>query len=134
MEQDPSDWEFETRAIRTGHRRTAEGEHAAPLFLTSSYVFHSAAEAAARFAGTEPGNIYSRFTNPTVRAFEERLASLEGADACVATASGMAAILATCLGLLSAGDQVVCSRSVFGSALSHSGFCRICRIVYSCSQ
>ena len=117
MEQDPSDWEFETRAIRTGHRRTAEGEHAAPLFLTSSYVFHSAAEAAARFAGTEPGNIYSRFTNPTVRAFEERLASLEGADACVATASGMAAILATCLGLLSAGDQVVCSRSVFGSTV-----------------
>src|SRR5512139_2659192 len=111
MEHDPSDWEFETRAIRTGHRRTPEGEHAAPLFLTSSYVFRSAAEAAARFSGTEAGNIYSRFTNPTVRAFEERLASLEGGECCVATASGMAAILATCLGLLSAGDQVVCSRS-----------------------
>jgi O-succinylhomoserine sulfhydrylase len=117
MELEPNDWEFETRARRTGHRRTAEGEHAPPLFLTSSYVFGSAAEAAARFAGQGPGNIYSRFTNPTVRAFEERLASLEGGEACVATASGMAAILATCLGLLSAGDHVVCSRSVFGSTV-----------------
>lgn len=117
MDHDPSDWEFETRAIRTGHRRTPEGEHAAPVFLTSSYVFRTAAEAAARFSGAEAGNIYSRFTNPTVRAFEERLASLEGGECCVATASGMAAILATCLGLLSAGDQVVCSRSVFGSTV-----------------
>jgi len=117
MEHDPSDWEFETRAIRTGHRRTPEGEHAAPVFLTSSYVFRTAAEAAARFSGAEAGNIYSRFTNPTVRAFEERLASLEGGECCVATASGMAAILATCLGLLNAGDQVVCSRSVFGSTV-----------------
>jgi O-succinylhomoserine sulfhydrylase len=117
MEHDQSEWEFETRAIRTGHRRTPEGEHAAPVFLTSSYVFRSAAEAAARFSGAEAGNIYSRFTNPTVRAFEERLASLEGGESCVATASGMAAILATCLGLLSAGDQVVCSRSVFGSTV-----------------
>lgn len=117
MDHDPNDWEFETRAIRTGHRRTPEGEHAAPLFLTSSYVFRSAAEAAARFAGAESGNIYSRFTNPTVQAFEQRLASLEGGEACVATASGMAAILATCLGLLAAGDQVVCSRSVFGSTV-----------------
>ena len=117
MEHDPSDWELETRAIRTGHRRTPEGEHAPPLFLTSSFVFASAAEAAARFSGAAAGNIYSRFTNPTVRAFEERLASLEGAESCVATASGMAAILATCLGLLSAGDHVVCSRSVFGSTV-----------------
>jgi O-succinylhomoserine sulfhydrylase len=117
MDHDPSDWEFETRAIRTGHRRTPEGEHAAPVFLTSSYVFRTAAEAAARFSGAEAGNIYSRFTNPTVRAFEERLASLEGGECCVATASGMAAILATCLGLLSAGDQVICSRSVFGSTV-----------------
>ena len=117
MEHDPSDWELETRAIRAGHRRTPEGEHTQPLFLTSSYVFASAAEAAARFAGDEPGNIYSRFTNPTVRAFEERLASLEGGESCVATASGMAAILASCLGLLSAGDHVVCSRSVFGSTV-----------------
>ena len=117
MEHDPSDWELETRAIRTGHRRTPEGEHAPPLFLTSSFVFASAAEAAARFSGATGGNIYSRFTNPTVRAFEERLASLEGAESCVATASGMAAILATCLGLLSAGDHVVCSRSVFGSTV-----------------
>ena len=106
---------FATRAIRTGHRRTPEGEHAEPIFATSSFVFESAAEAAARFAGDTPGNIYSRFTNPTVRAFEERLASLEGGEACVATASGMSAILATCMGLLAAGDHIVSSRSVFGS-------------------
>lgn len=106
---------FATTAVRTGHRRTPEGEHSEPLFLTSSYVFSSAAEAAARFAGDEPGNIYSRFTNPTVQAFEARLAALEGGEACVATASGMSAILATCLGLLCAGDHLICSRSVFGS-------------------
>jgi O-succinylhomoserine sulfhydrylase len=104
-----------TRAIRTGHQRTAEGEHCEPIFPTSSFVFASAAEAAARFAGEQPGNIYSRFTNPTVRAFEERLAALEGGEACVATASGMAAILATCMGLLQAGDRILASRSLFGS-------------------
>jgi len=106
---------FSTRAIRVGHVRTAEGEHCEPIFATSSFVFSSAAEAAARFAGETPGNIYSRFTNPTVRAFEQRLATLEGGEACVATASGMAAILATCLGLLKTGDHIVSSRSIFGS-------------------
>lgn len=114
---DTTDWDRRTRAIRVGHRRTFEQEHSEPLFLTSSYVFRSAAEAAARFSGAEPGNIYSRFTNPTVRAFEERLASLEGGESCVATASGMSAILATCLGLLQSGDQVVCARQVFGSTV-----------------
>ena len=108
---------FDTLAVRAGQRRTGEGEHSEALFLTSSYVFRSAAEAAARFSGAEPGNIYSRFTNPTVRAFEERLASLEGGESCVATASGMSAILATCLGLLQSGDHVVCARQVFGSTV-----------------
>lgn len=108
-------WGLATRALRVGHVRTAEGEHAEPIFATSSFVFDSAAEAAARFAGDIPGNIYSRFTNPTVRAFEQRLAALEGGAACVATASGMSAILATCMGLLQAGDHIVSSRSVFGS-------------------
>jgi O-succinylhomoserine sulfhydrylase len=108
-------WGFSTRAIRTGHHRTPEGEHGEPIFPTSSFVFSSAAEAAARFNGDEPGNIYSRFTNPTVRNFEERLAALEGGERCVATASGMAAILATCMGLLQSGDHIVSSHSIFGS-------------------
>ena len=106
---------FDTLAVRAGQHRTAEQEHAEPIFPTSSYVFESAAAAAARFSGQEPGNIYSRFTNPTVRTFEERLAALEGGERCVATASGMSAIYATCAGLLSMGDHVVSSRSVFGS-------------------
>ncbi|MDF3032066.1 MAG: O-succinylhomoserine sulfhydrylase [Moraxellaceae bacterium] len=106
---------FDSLAVRAGHTRTGEGEHSEPMFLTSSFVFGSAAEAAARFGGSEPGNIYSRFTNPTVRTFEERLAALEGGERCVATSSGMAAILATCLGLLQAGDHVVSSRSIFGT-------------------
>ncbi|MBN2885987.1 MAG: O-succinylhomoserine sulfhydrylase [Chromatiaceae bacterium] len=106
---------FATRALRTGHARTPEGEHAEPIFATSSFVFASAAEAAARFAGEQPGNLYSRFTNPTVRAFEQRLAALEGGECAVATASGMAAILALCLGLLRAGDHILASRSLFGS-------------------
>ncbi|NNG14081.1 MAG: O-succinylhomoserine sulfhydrylase, partial [Gammaproteobacteria bacterium] len=100
---DNPEYQFNTRAVRAGQRRTAEGEHSEPIFTTSSYVFGSAAEAAARFSGDEQGNIYSRFTNPTVRTFEERLAALEGGERCVATASGMAAILATCLGLLKSG-------------------------------
>jgi len=106
---------FETLAVRAGHQRTGEGEHSEAIFPTSSYVFASAAEAAARFSGDQPGNIYSRFTNPTVRTFEQRLAALEGGQSCVATASGMAAILATCAGLLKAGDHVVSSRSIFGT-------------------
>ena len=109
------DWGLATRAIRVGHRRTAEDEHCEPIFTTSSFVFANAAEAASRFSGETPGNIYSRFTNPTVRAFEERLAAMEGGASCVATASGMSAILATCLGLLKAGDHIVSSRSIFGS-------------------
>ncbi|WJW76834.1 O-succinylhomoserine sulfhydrylase [Thiohalobacter sp. IOR34] len=115
MTQDFSKYRLATRAVRAGQRRTREGEHAEPIFTTSSYVFGSAQEAAARFAGEVPGNIYSRFTNPTVRTFEERLAALEGGACCVATASGMAAILATCLGLLKSGDHIVSSQSIFGS-------------------
>ncbi len=107
-----------TLAVRAGQIRTAEGEHAEPIFTTSSYVFASAAEAAARFDESVKGNIYSRFTNPTVRCFEERLAAMEGAAACVATASGMAAILATCMALMKAGDHIVCSDSVFGSTIA----------------
>ncbi|PZN33405.1 MAG: O-succinylhomoserine sulfhydrylase [Proteobacteria bacterium] len=113
-----SDYRLSTLAVRAGQVRTHEGEHCEPIFTTSSYVFRSAAEAAARFAETEPGNIYSRFTNPTVRCFEERLAALEGGAACVATSSGMAAILGTCMALLQAGDHVVCSDSVFGSTIA----------------
>ena len=108
-------WGFDTRAIRAGQHRTNEGEHSEAIFPTSSYVFKNAAEAAARFAGTEPGNIYSRFTNPTVRGFEERLAALEGGAACVAFASGMSAILATGMALLKAGDHIVASRAIFGT-------------------
>ena len=108
---------FASRAIRTGHQRTAEGEHAEPIFPTSSFVFASAAEAAARFSGEEPGNIYGRFTNPTVQAFEQRLAALEGGEACLATASGMSAILTSCMGLLQQGDHILSSRSLFGSTI-----------------
>ncbi len=110
-------WALETLAVRAGQERTAEGEHSEPIFATSSYVFNSAAEAAARFKGESPGNIYSRFTNPTVRTFEQRLAALEGGESCVATASGMSAILSTCLGLLQQGDHIVSSRAIFGSTV-----------------
>lgn len=106
---------LDTRAVRVGQQRTHEGEHAEPIFATSSYVFANASEAAARFSGEQPGNVYSRYTNPTVRTFEERIAALEGAEQGVATSSGMAAILTTCLALLKAGDHIVCSRSVFGT-------------------
>ena len=112
---DYDEFEIATRAVRVGQHRTAEGEHSEAIFPTSSYVFASAAEAAARFSGDQPGNIYSRFTNPTVRTFEERLASMEGGERCVGTSSGMAAILATCAGLLQAGDHIVSSRSIFGT-------------------
>ena len=111
----PDDYALATRAVRAGQQRTSEGENSEPIFATSSYVFASAAEAAARFSGEQPGNIYSRFTNPTVRTFEERLAAMEGAERCVATASGMSAITATCIGLLKTGDHIVSSRSIFGS-------------------
>ncbi len=112
---DTSGLSFATRAVREGHVRTNENEHSEPIFPTSSFVFASAAEAAARFSGEEPGNIYSRFTNPTVRTFEKRLASLEMAECCVATASGMSAIAATIFGLLKTGDHIVSSRSIFGT-------------------
>jgi O-succinylhomoserine sulfhydrylase len=108
-------WGAATVGIRTGHVRTAEGEHSEPIFATSSYVFANSQEAAARFSGEQLGNIYSRFTNPTVRAFETRLAALEGGTTCVATASGMSAILSLCLGLLHSGDHIVASRSIFGA-------------------
>ncbi|MCR4347513.1 MAG: O-succinylhomoserine sulfhydrylase [Sulfuricaulis sp.] len=114
MSDEFDQWGFDTRAVRAGQHRTNEGENSEPIFVTSSYVFKSAAEAAARFSGAEPGNIYSRFTNPTVRAFEERLAALEGGEKCVATGSGMAAILSTCLALLKSGDHIVSSRNIFG--------------------
>ncbi|HGG59439.1 MAG TPA: aminotransferase class I/II-fold pyridoxal phosphate-dependent enzyme, partial [Gammaproteobacteria bacterium] len=115
--EDPEKLGFETLAVRAGQVRTAEEEQSEPIFPTSSFTFNSAAEAAARFSGESPGNIYSRFTNPTVRTFEQRLAALEGGESCVGTASGMAAILSTCMALLKAGDHVVCSRSVFGSTV-----------------
>lgn len=109
---------LDTLAIRAGHDRTHEQEHGEPIFTTSSFVYGSAAEAARKFSGEEPGNIYSRFTNPTVRTFEQRLAALEGGEQCVATSSGMAAILATALAFLQAGDEIVASRSLFGSTVS----------------
>ena len=106
---------IETLGVRGGQRRSAELEHSEAIFASSSFVYNSAAQAAARFAGDEPGNIYSRFTNPTVATFEDRIAALEGGERAVATASGMAAILATMMGLLQQGDHIVCSRGVFGT-------------------
>jgi O-succinylhomoserine sulfhydrylase len=117
-ERQPSTLDLATLGVRAGQVRTSEGEHCEPIFTTSSYVFDNAADAAARFAETSKGNIYSRFTNPTVRCFEERLAAMEGGAACVATSSGMAAILATCMTLLKSGDHIVCSESVFGSTIA----------------
>lgn len=113
-----NDYQPETLALRAGIERSQFHEHSEALFLTSSFVFDSAEQAAARFIGEEPGNIYSRFTNPTVTMFEQRLAALEGAEQCVATASGMSAILSCCMGLLKAGDHVVASRSIFGSTVN----------------
>ncbi len=107
----------ETLAIRSGIHRTPYNEHGDAMYLTSSFVFDSAAQAAARFSGAEPGMIYARFTNPSVSVFEERLAALEGAERCVAFASGMAAILATVMGLMRAGEHIVASRSIFGSTV-----------------
>ncbi len=107
-----------TLACQAGVAPGNEYENSPPIYLTSSFCFDNAAQAAARFAGTEPGNVYSRFTNPTVRSFEQRLAALEGGDACVATSSGMSAILTTVLALLASGDHVICSHSVFGTTVS----------------
>lgn len=112
------DWGRATLGVRAGWTPGAEREHTTPIYATSSYVFKSAAEAEARFSGELPGNIYSRFTNPTVQVFERRLAALEGGESCVATASGMAAILATCIPLLKTGDHVLSSQTLFGSTIS----------------
>lgn len=109
--------DLETLAIRAGIHRTPFGEHSEPIYLTSSFVFANAAQAAARFANQEPGNIYSRFTNPSVSALQERLAAMEGTEACVATASGMSAILACCMGLMKAGEHIVSSRGIFGATV-----------------
>jgi O-succinylhomoserine sulfhydrylase len=112
---------LDTLAIRAGIARTHEGEHSEPIFLTSSYIFDSAADAAQRFSGDQPGNVYSRYTNPTVRSFEQRIAALEGAEQGVGTSSGMAAILSTCMALLKSGDHVICSRDVFGTTTNLFG-------------
>lgn len=110
-------YDIETLAVRSGIERSQFNEHSEAMFLTSSFVFRDAAQAAARFRGEEPGNIYARFTNPTVTMLERRLAALEGAERCVAFASGMAAILATVMGLMKAGEHIVASRSIFGSTV-----------------
>lgn len=116
-EIDWNQYALETQAIRAGQHRTHEDEHSMPIFMTSSYMFKSAADAAARFTGQQAGNIYSRFTNPTVAAFQDRLALMEKGERCLAFSSGMAAIMAVGMGLLKAGDHVVCSRGVFGNTV-----------------
>ncbi len=110
-------YDIDTLGVRAGVHRSPLGEHAEALFLTSSFVFESAAQAAARFAGEDDGFVYSRYTNPTVQMFEERLAALEGAECAVATSSGMAAILGCVMGLMKAGEHIVASRSLFGATL-----------------
>ncbi len=115
------DFDLETLAVRAGTQRSQFNEHSEAIFLTSSFVFENAAQAADRFGGQEPGNIYSRFTNPTVTMLQDRLAALEGAEFCVATSSGMSAILACVMGLLSAGDHIVASRSIFGTTVQLFG-------------
>jgi O-succinylhomoserine sulfhydrylase len=110
-------FDLDTRAVRAGIHRSQFNEHSEALYLTSSFVFENAAQAAARFANEEPGYVYSRFSNPTVTSFQERLAALEGAEACVATASGMSAILATVMGLMKGGDHIVSSPSIFGATV-----------------
>jgi O-succinylhomoserine sulfhydrylase len=114
-------FELATLGVRAGQLRTEFNEHAEALFLTSSFVFDSAAQAAARFSGAEEGFVYSRFSNPTVSMLQTRLAALEGGEACVATASGMSAILATAMALLKQGDHVVCSSAVFGATVQLFG-------------
>lgn len=114
-EFDREHWAPETLAVRLGQERSQYGEHSEAMFLTSSFVFKDAAQAAARFSGAEPGNVYARFTNPTVTSLQQRLAALEGAEDCIATASGMAAIMATVMALMNAGQHIVASRSIFGA-------------------
>ena len=110
-------YEIATKGVRAGQVRTGFQEHSEALFLTSSFVFKNAKQAAARFAGEDQGMVYTRYTNPTVTMFQERLAALEGGESCVATASGMAAILTTALVHLRSGDHVVCSNAVFGATI-----------------
>lgn len=117
----PEGLHLETLAVRTAVDKTQYGENSEALFLTSSFTQPDCETASRRFAGEEDGYIYSRFTNPTVASMEQRLAALEGAQACIATSSGMAAVLLLCMGLLQAGDHVVCSQSVFGSTLKLIG-------------
>jgi O-succinylhomoserine sulfhydrylase len=111
-------WGEATQGIRSAEARTEYGEHSPAIFATSSFTFTSAEQAAAVFADQEPGYIYSRFTNPTVEAFEKRLALMEGGDSCIATASGMAAEMSLLLTLLKTGDHVIASRTLFGSTIS----------------
>jgi O-succinylhomoserine sulfhydrylase len=118
VEMSDNEYQLETLAVRAGRVQTPFMEHGEAMFLTSSFTFDNAAQAARRFIGEEPGNIYARFTNPTTSMFEERLAALEGAEQCVSTSSGMAAILACGMGLLQAGDHVVASRSLFGATIN----------------
>src|SRR5947209_18282897 len=115
------DYELSTLGVRAGQVRSQFQEHAEALYLTSSFIFENAEQAATRFAGTEEGMVYSRYTNPTVAMFQDRLAALEGAESCVATSSGMAAILATALVHLKSGDHVVCSNAVFGATIQLFG-------------
>jgi O-succinylhomoserine sulfhydrylase len=114
---DPENYDVQTCSVRSGQVHTPENENSEPIFLSSSFIFKDAAEAAARFSGDEPGNIYSRFTNPTVRTFEQRLAAMEGGDRCIGTSSGMSAIMTTCMALLQAGDHIVSSKSIFGTTV-----------------
>src|SRR6185436_3925325 len=110
-------YELATLGVRAGQARSEFNEHSEALFLTSSFVFESARQAAGRFSGGEDGFVYSRFTNPTVTMMQDRLAALEDAQACIATASGMSAILAMSMALLKAGDHVICSNAVFGATV-----------------
>ncbi|HWH48981.1 MAG TPA: PLP-dependent transferase, partial [Burkholderiales bacterium] len=113
--------ELETLAVRAGIHRSQFNEHSEALFLTSSFVFRDAAEAAARFSGEDPGMVYSRYTNPTVSALQERLAAMEGAECCIATASGMSAILGCVMALMKSGSHIVSSRSIFGATVQLFG-------------
>jgi len=108
---------FETLAVRAGTQRSQFNEHSEAMYLTSSFVFDDAAEAARRFSGEDEGMVYSRYTNPTVQMLETRLAALEGAESCVSTASGMSAILAAIMSLMKTGEHIVASRSVFGATI-----------------
>ena len=115
MAEDPKHWDVETRLVRGGMARTPYGEISEALFLNQSFAYESAGAADRRFSGDEPGFIYQRFGNPTTQMFEDRLALLEGAEACRATSSGMAAVHASLLGLLRAGDHLIAGRALFGS-------------------